>query len=86
MKIRTQYSITQLKQQSTSFKKYLMSYKVHINNAHHDKSEGVTMGWIWKYHPSLSYKGEIKYRPKALLEDVSPDLDYDIFPKKKSYK
>jgi hypothetical protein len=33
MKIRTAYSIGQLKQQTTSFKRYLLKSKVHINNS-----------------------------------------------------
>jgi hypothetical protein len=48
MKIRTEYSSGQLKQQTTSFMKYILKSKVHINNVQLGGKEGIILGWIWK--------------------------------------
>jgi hypothetical protein len=44
IKNQTKYSISQLKQQSTLFKQYLLKYRVHINNAQLEEKEGITLG------------------------------------------
>jgi hypothetical protein len=70
MKIRTTYSIGQLKQHATSLNKYLLKSKVHINNAQLGEKEGITLGWIWKSHPAFSYRGDLKYRIHEMLKDI----------------
>jgi hypothetical protein len=86
MKIRTAYPIGQLKQQTISFKPYLLKSKVHINNTQLGGKEGITLGWIWKSHPAFSYRTDLKERMHEMLKDLAPRMKYALFPKAISYQ
>jgi hypothetical protein len=86
LKIRTKYSISQLKQPSKSFKQYQLQSRVHINNAQLGEKEGIMLGWIWKSHPAFSYRGSMKEQLHEMLKDIAPMMEYALFAKTIPYQ
>jgi hypothetical protein len=85
IKIQTKFSISQLKQPSSTFRQYLNKERVHINSAQLGVEEGVTMGWFWKFHPALGYRDEMKSRLKPMMGKVHEKTSYALFPKNIRY-
>jgi hypothetical protein len=55
MKIQSISTIAEMKHATSTFKEYLMKYRVHINNAQLGPEEAVVLGWITGSHPALSF-------------------------------
>jgi hypothetical protein len=81
IKIRTKFSILQLKHPSSNFRQYLNKERVHMNSAQLGFEEGVTMGWCWKSHPALGYRDEMKSRLQLMMGKEYEETSYALFPK-----
>jgi hypothetical protein len=81
IKIKTKFSISQLKHPSSSFRQYLNQERVHINSAQLGVEEKVIMGWCWKSHPAFGYRNEMKSRLKLMMGKEHDDIAHTLFPK-----
>jgi hypothetical protein len=55
MRIQSTSTIAQLKHATSTFKQYLIKYRVHINNAQLGPDEAAVLGWMPGSHPVFSF-------------------------------
>jgi hypothetical protein len=85
IKIVTDLSMMQLKNQSGTLLTYLKRKGVHVNYAQLGMVETVTLGWIGQAHPSFGCRDETKERISKLMKSEYPSMQYDLFPRKFHY-
>jgi hypothetical protein len=92
MRIRNSLDIDKLKRLGMTFRLYLDTKRVYINNAQLGTEEGLSLGWIDKSHPAFAFRDGMKEQLQAMMrknfKDFKDfkDMKYDLFPRTVKYK
>jgi hypothetical protein len=81
MKIQSTSTIAQMKHATSTFKEYLMKYRVHINNAQLGPEEAVVLGWIPGSHPAFSFRDNMREATKNQMPIEYANVEWALFPK-----
>jgi hypothetical protein len=81
MRIQSTSTIAQMKHATSSFKQYLIKYRVHINNAQLGPEEAVVLGWIPGSHPAFSYRDIMREAIKDQMPIEYANVEWALFPK-----
>jgi hypothetical protein len=65
----------------STFKEYLMKYRVYINNAQLGPEEAVLLGWISGSHPAFSYRDNMREAIQNQMPIEYASLEWALFPK-----
>jgi hypothetical protein len=86
MRIRSSMALRALKKRNSHFHNYLDDNRVYINNAHLGDEEGISLGWIFRDHPTFGFRDDIKERLIAMMTKDDKEIKLAIFPKTIMYK
>jgi hypothetical protein len=81
MKIQSSSKIAQLKPATSTFKEYLLKYRVHIYNAQLGPEEAVVLGWIPGSHPAFSFRDNMRDAIKNQMPIEYANVEWALFPK-----
>jgi hypothetical protein len=81
MKIQSSSTIAQLKHATSTFKEYLLKYRVHINNAQLGPEEAVVLDWIPGSHPAFSFRDNMREAIKNQMPIEYENVEWALFPK-----
>jgi hypothetical protein len=81
MKIRSNSTIAQLKHHTSTFKRYLISERVHINNAQLGPEEGIVVGWIKGSHPAFAHGYGMRNDLASMMGQYAEGLEWALYPK-----
>jgi hypothetical protein len=81
MRIQSTSTIAQMKHATSSFKKYLIKDRVHINNAQLGPEEAVVIGWIPGSHTAFSFQDSMCEAIKDQMPIEYVNVEWALFPK-----
>jgi hypothetical protein len=81
MRIQSTSTIAQMKHATSSFKKYLIKYRLHINNAQLGPGKAVVLGWIPGSHPAFSFRDSMRYAINDQMPIEYTNVEWALFPK-----
>jgi hypothetical protein len=81
MRIQSTSTIAQMKHATSSFKQYLLKYRVHINDAYLGPEEAVVLCWIPGSHPSFSSRDSMREAIKDHMPIEYVNVEWALFPK-----
>jgi hypothetical protein len=81
IKIQSSSTIAQPKHAISTFKEYLLKYRVHINNTQLGPEEAVVLGWIWGSHPAFSFRDNMREAIKNQMPIEYANVEWALFPK-----
>jgi hypothetical protein len=81
MKIQSTSTIAHMKHATSTFKKYLMKDRVHINNAQLGPEEAVVLGWISGSHPAFSFRDNMREVIKNQMPIEYANVEWALFTK-----
>jgi hypothetical protein len=85
MRIQSTSTIAQMKHATSTFKKYLIKDRVHINNAQLGPEEAVVLGWIPGSHRAFSFQDNMREAIKDQMPIEYANVEWAIFPKTTYY-
>jgi cytochrome c2 len=80
MKIQSSSKIAQLKHATSTFKEYLLKYRVHVNNAQLGPELAVVLGWITGSHPEFSFRDNMGEAIKNQMPIEYANVEWALFP------
>jgi hypothetical protein len=81
MRIQSTSTIAQMKHATSTFKQYLIKYRVHVNNAQLGPDEAVVLGWITGSHPAFSFWDNMRDAIKDQMPIEYAIVEWALFPK-----
>jgi hypothetical protein len=84
-RIQSSITIAQMKHATSSFKKYVLKYWVHINKAQIGPEEAVVLGWIMGSHPAFSFRDSMREAIKEQMPIEFNNVEWTLFPKTMYY-
>jgi hypothetical protein len=81
MRIQSTSTIAQMKHATSTFKKYLIKDRMHINNAQLGPEESVVLGWIPGSHPAFSFRDNMREAIKDQMPIEYANVEWALFPK-----
>jgi hypothetical protein len=81
MKIQSTSTIAQMKHATSTFKEYMMKYRVHIKNAQLRPEEAVVLGWIPGSHSEFAFRDNMREAIKNQMPIEYANVEWALFPK-----
>jgi hypothetical protein len=74
-------TIAQLKYQTSTFERYLINERVHINNAQLGPEEGIVRGWVRGSYLAFTHRDGMRDNLAGMMGQDDEDLEWVPYPK-----